>query len=104
MKLKVKDVNLSTGGSLIAILNESDARKLDLSGGERVRIRRLRKNEEVIAVINISSKGVDVGEIGLFEEVLKYLDVVEGNSVDVDLAKFPISLDHIKEKLDGNHI
>ena len=38
MKLKVKDVNLSTGGPLIVILNEEDAQKLDLHPLDRVKL------------------------------------------------------------------
>lgn len=104
MKLKVKDVNLSTGGRLIAILNEHDARKLDLKAGDRIRIRRLKKDQEVIVVTNISSKGINVGEIGLFEEVLSNLGVDEDTLVDVELATDPRSLEYIRNKLDGEQI
>ena len=40
MKLRVKDVDLSTGGPFIAVLNEEDARKLDLHAIDRIKITR----------------------------------------------------------------
>ncbi len=104
MRLKVKDVNLSTGGRLIAILNEHDARKLDLKAGDRIRISRLRKQQEVIVVTNISSKGINIGEVGLFEEVLSNLGVAENQLVEVELAKDPHSLEYIRNRLDGKRI
>ena len=71
MKLKVKDVNLSTGGSSIAIINEQDAKKLGVHASDRISIRRLRTGQTAIAVADISSEDISPGKIGLFEEPLE---------------------------------
>ncbi len=104
MKLKVKDVNLSTGGPLVAIINEEDAESLGLRALDRIKIRRLRTWREINAVVDISSKGINKGEIGLFEEVLKALDLEEGVNVEVVLADRPKSVDYIKKKLIGKEL
>ena len=37
MKLKVKDIDIATGGPLVIILNEKDAVKLDIHHMDRIR-------------------------------------------------------------------
>lgn len=101
MKLKVKDVNLSTGGPLVAILNIEDARKMDLVALDRVKLSRLRSKKEAIAVVDISSKGIRPGEIGLFEELLKEMGITEGVHINLLPTERPQSIDFIKKKLNG---
>ncbi len=101
MRLKVKDVNLSTGGPLVAVMNEEDARTLDLYANDRIKIKRIRAKKEIIAVADISSKGINPGEVGLFEELLRALNVEEGTSVEIEFSGRPHSIIHIKEKMEG---
>ncbi|MFH1972103.1 MAG: thymidine phosphorylase, partial [archaeon] len=100
MKLKVKEVGLSSGGILIAVLNANDAKKLDLVPGDRVSIKRLRMQKEIICVVNVSTKGIKEGEIGFFEEAMK--KVGAKGRVDVEIADQPRSIDYIKRKLHGD--
>lgn len=104
MKLKVKDVNLSTGGSSIAIISEEDAKKLGIHASDRISIRRLRTGLTVITVADISSEDIRPGEIGLFEEPLKQLGVEEGVHVDVLPSERPRSLTYISSKLQGEEL
>ncbi len=97
MKLKVKDVKLSTGGPYVAILNEEDARKLDLYGSDRIKIK------DLSIVINISRK-IKKGQIGLFEEVLKKLSLKQKQTVVINPDRHPISLGYIKQKLKGKRL
>jgi AMP phosphorylase len=101
MKLKVKYVSLSTGGPIVAVLNEVDARKLDLYALDRVKIHRIKTDKEIVAAIDISTKGIKPGEIGLFQETIKKLDIPEGTHVEVYETERPKSLDYIRKKLDG---
>ncbi len=98
MKLKVKDVNLSTGGPYVAILNEDDARKLDLYALDRIKI----KNFAVL--VNISTKGIKKGQIGLFEEVLKKLKIKTGDLIQIEPQTKPTSVNYIKKKLKGKRL
>ncbi|MFH1455899.1 MAG: AMP phosphorylase [archaeon] len=102
MKLKVKDVNLSAGGPFVAILNEDDAAALDLKPSDRIKITTLRKKHSATAIVDISTKGIGHGRIGLFEEVLAKLKLEPGVTVKVFPAPKPKSIEAIKRKLDGH--
>ncbi|MBI5871782.1 thymidine phosphorylase [archaeon] len=101
MKLRIFDLNLSTGGPLIAVLNEDDARHLDVYAGDRIVLQCLRKEVKTIAVVNISTKGIPKGKIGIFEETLKKLSIKEGTSIEVSIARRPKSIGYIHDKLEG---
>lgn len=104
MQLKVKDMDIATGGILIVILNKEDAEKLDLHHEDRVKISRGKK--QFVAVIDIaeSEKAVPVGQIGLFEESLSRLNVKENDKVNISIEKKPDSVKYIREKLDGKEL
>ncbi|MFH1637636.1 MAG: AMP phosphorylase [Candidatus Woesearchaeota archaeon] len=104
MKLKVKDVNLSTGGPLIAVMNEEDAKNLDVRANDRIKIKRLRAKKEITAVVDVSSKGISPGEVGLFEELLKKLDVEEGVCIEAEFSGRPHSIMYIKKKMEGQQL
>jgi AMP phosphorylase len=104
MKLKVKDMDIETGGILIALLNENDARKLDMHPEDRIGIYRGKK--KAIAVLDIaeSKKACPEGQVGLFEEMLDLLGVKHGDIVDVVIESKPESLGFIKKKMDGKRL
>ncbi|MBW2992720.1 AMP phosphorylase [Candidatus Woesearchaeota archaeon] len=104
MKLRVKDMDIATGGTLITILHQKDAEKLDLHHEDRIAVRY--KNKKVTAVMDIaeSKKAVEPGHIGLFEEVLDRLNVKHGNIVKIDLEEKPSSVAYIRKKLDGEKL
>ncbi|MEK6808684.1 MAG: thymidine phosphorylase, partial [Nanoarchaeota archaeon] len=101
MQLKVKDLGITTGGNLIAILNEDDAKRLDLKALDRIKVTYRNKTETVMVNISESSKTINKGQVGLVEDVIKSLKVKDGNNVVVKIARKPLSLAHIKKKLDG---
>jgi len=101
MKLKVKDMDIATGGILIATINVEDARKLDLYHEDRIFIRKGRKVTTAVVDIAESGKAVRHGSIGLFEEVLSKIGAKNGDIVEVDLQEKPSSVYAIKKKLDG---
>jgi putative thymidine phosphorylase len=104
MKLRVRDLAICTGSISIAILNHIDARKMDLHYADRIRI--VKGKKEIVASIDITttSEFVLPGEIGLFEEVYKKIDVSDAETVDVHIEKKPSSLTYIKEKLEGKKL
>ncbi len=104
MKFRVKDMDIATGGTLVAILNKKDARKLDLHSGDRILVKD--HNREVTCILDISEsrKAVPPGKIGLFEEVLAKLNVRNGNAVDIKLTGKPESIKHIRDKLYGKRL
>ena len=101
IQLKAKDMDISSGGSYIATMQEQDAALFDLHHGDRVKISR--RGRSVIAVLNIAEgrKAVSPGSIGLFEEIIRDLRVRDGQHVSISLVKKPDSVYFIKRKMDG---
>jgi len=104
MKLKVKDMDIATGGTLIAILHQSDAQKLDLHHEDRIKIRFRNKSASAVMDIAETKKAVKPGCIGLFEEVLDKLNVKHDNTFEIYLGEEPRSVGYIRKKLDGGRL
>lgn len=104
MKFRVKDMNIATGGIMVAILNENDAKKLDLHSGDRILVKDHDKEITCILDLSESRKAVPEGHIGLFEEVLSRLRVRNGSIVHIKFTGKPESVTHIREKLFGKRL
>lgn len=104
VKLIVKDMDIAADGILVAILNENDAKKLDLRSGDRVLVKHGKKEVTVILDISESKKAVPEGKIGLFEEVLDRLNAKHRDSVVLHFTGKPKSIKHIRDKLFGKKL
>lgn len=103
MKLKIKDLNLSSGGPLIAVMHEDDASKLDLHPSDRISISKDKKS--IVALLNIAStKVIEPGIIGVYDEVIKKIGLKTNQIVDVSAENKPISIDLIKKKLNKHKL
>ena len=99
--LKVKDMNIATGSTLIALINKREAKKLDLFALDRIRVRKGRR--EIVAIVDIgeNDRVVSEGQLGLFEEAHHALNCKGGDKVEIFHEDKPKSLAYIKSKLDG---
>lgn len=104
MKLRVKYLDISSGGSLLVILNKLDAAKMDLHSLDRVKVSKNDTVETVTVHIGENSHVVQEGTIGIYHEVEKSLGVREGDMVSISLARKPLSLEYIRKKLDGQKL
>jgi putative thymidine phosphorylase len=104
MRLKVKDIDISSGGPLVAVINVKDAAMLDLHVMDRVKIKKGKKVETVVVDIAESNKVVPQGRIGVFEEVIESLKLKGNDVIDIAIARKPLSIDYIKKKLDGQKL
>jgi len=104
MKLKVKDMDIATGGIQIVILNEEDARVLDLHYEDRLLVKKGRMKTVAVLDIAESEKAVPRRHAGLFEEALDALHAKHNDEVEVSLEKKPESVSYIKEKLTGKEL
>ena len=104
MKLKIKDLDIASGGPLVAILNEKDAIEFDIHHMDRIKIKKGKKIETVVANIATSSKIVPAGSIGVYEEVITSLKLKNKDKVGIKLARKPLSIDFIRKKLDGHSL
>ena len=104
MRLKIKDMDIATGGPLVAILNKEDAQKLDLHVMDRIKIEKGKKIETAVVDIAESRKSVKPGYIGIFEEVVDSLKLRNNEIVSISMARKPLSLEFIRKKLDGERL
>ena len=104
MKLKIKDLDLSTGGPLIAVMNEEDAKHLDIHIGDRISVDY--KGRKTTAILNFTSsiKVVPEGRLGLYEEVPNKIRGRNKANVEVGLQQKPKSVQYIKKKMDGKSL
>lgn len=102
MMLKAKILELETGGKPIVIVNKEDAEDLGIRGLSRLVIKT--KERKLTGIVNITTSIVEKGEIGLSESVAKTLNLAGGEEVEVEVAKFPSSLQHIKNKIKGKKL
>ena len=97
MELKAKILGLEAGGKFIVVLNREDAEDISVSSLDRVRIKG--RSTEVIAIVNITTKLIEEGTVGIYEEVKNSLNLKEGAVVDVEIAPLPTSVYFIRNKL-----
>ncbi len=104
MKFKVKDMDIATGGPLVATLHEKDARKLDLHVGDRIIIKD--HPTEITCILDIASseKVVQEGQVGLFDDVVERLHLHKGSTVEIKFTGKPESVAHIRDKLNGKRL
>ena len=97
MNLKVKFLGLETGGKPIVILNKENADDLGIMSLGRVRVQQGKK--QLTAIVNTTTRVIGKNHIGVSDEVKRCLDLQENSEVDVEVAKFPNSLQFISNKL-----
>ena len=102
MKLKAKLLDLEAGGKFIVVLNREDAADLGVSGLSRVKISS--RGREVTAIVNVAARSITEGYVGVYDEVKKYLNMRDGEEVEVEAAHFPLSVYHIRNKLNGKKL
>ena len=102
MKLKIKFFGVETGGKPIVVLSKDDAEDLGIRSQSRVKVTYNKKS--LNCIVNTTKKIVSKGTLGVYEEVRNALNLKEKDEVEVDIAKFPASLNFIKSKLAGRKL
>jgi AMP phosphorylase len=101
MELIVEVLNITTGGSRIAILSEESASLLGVHSSDRIRI--TCNESQMIAIANIAAH-FPQNHVGLYEETALALGVKEDETVNVQLAPLPESLFNVRAKLRGERL
>jgi AMP phosphorylase len=96
MKLKVTPLKFSAGRP-VAIINESLAQKSSIHVDERIVLKKNHKS--VVAVVDVAKKILAEEEVAVSSEIVRELDLKEGDSVDIELSPKPASVLLIKKKL-----
>jgi AMP phosphorylase len=102
MQLKAKVLGIDAGGKNIVILNKSDAEDLGIKSLARVKL--IFGKESVTAIVNITTKIVERGFVGIYNEIKDVLNVKDYDLVEVKVAPYPNSLQFIKKKLKGSKL
>lgn len=103
MLVKAKSINLVTGKP-IAILPREIAKWLNVHIGERIIIKKYLDNKSIIAVIDVTKTEEKADYIYVSEEIINYLNIKEGDILEINPAQKPVSTVYIKEKLDGKKL
>ncbi len=104
MKLRVKDLAISTGNPKIALMNSKDAKKYELHFADRVRIKKGKKELTAILDITDSHEILLPGQIGLFKEVYTAINANDDDIVSISIEQKPKSVEHIQNKLKGKEL
>jgi AMP phosphorylase len=97
-KYKVHFFDVEAGLN-VAVLNGGEAHALNIETGDRIFLRAGKRN--AIALADMSENYIPKGTIGLFADTADALRISEGDSVTLEKAQRPASLDYIRKKLDG---
>ncbi len=101
--MKIKKLEINTGGPLIVLMNEKDAQRLNFHIGDRIKL--VKRKKALTAIRDLSSKKVlPDGYLGLFKEVYSRIKVKNGENIEVEPGVKPESIRFIKEKLDGKEL
>jgi len=98
MLLKAKILGLEAEKPVV-ILNKDDAAEIDVRPLDRVEMRL--KGRKGVAIVNVATRFIKSGEIGLLSEIADHMRAKAGDRMDVLPSMPPESLIHIREKLAG---
>ncbi|MEM2864358.1 MAG: AMP phosphorylase [Candidatus Bathyarchaeia archaeon] len=99
MDLRVREMNVDSGGPLIAVLNVEDSEELGVRSQGRVAVSK--GSLKATAIVNTTRRIIEKGEIGVYDELRDRLRVRSGDLVEVSAAPSPKSLNYIRSKLRG---
>jgi AMP phosphorylase len=98
VSLKAKIFEVEQGQNEV-VLNHIRAAELGLGLFDRVSLKL--RGSRAVAMVDFSHDMIQNDEIGLFEEVAMLLGASAGEQIEIETLQRPLSLDHIKKKLDG---
>ena len=102
LKLRIKRIDIEAGGKPTVLLNKEDAEELGVHSMDRVNITLHDKTST--AIVDVTEKVVNPGEVGLFRELDKKLGIHCEHPLLVEAASVPESVSFIKQRLCGNCI
>ncbi len=100
-KLKARKIDIEAGENKV-ILNRKDADKIGLRSQGRVKVGS--SKNYTVAIVELSETLVKEGEVGVLHRVVTSIDVKDGEKLTIVPAGRPKSIDHIREKLEGNEL
>jgi AMP phosphorylase len=102
LKLKVRLVDIETGGKNVALVNKEDAAELGIHTTDRVNIER--DGRKQIFIVEVTKNMMRPGEIGLLDNPFDNEEELAGKTVAVEPTKTPRSSGYIKRRLLGERL
>ncbi|MCS4541983.1 MAG: AMP phosphorylase [Euryarchaeota archaeon] len=99
--MKIKIFSMEAGAPVV-VLNAEDARDAGLYSKDRVKI--TTPTGSIIAIVDITKTMLKQGEVGVFLEIKRALDLKEGQFVSLVPVMMPRSLEFIKKKMQGKKL
>jgi len=99
--LKAKIFDIETGKNIV-VLNEDEAREMDMLIGDRVLL--TKGGKKCIAIVDLSTTLVKRGEIALFSDTSCGIGARHGEMIGVSITSNPASVEIIKKKMDGGNL
>ncbi|MFH1786940.1 MAG: AMP phosphorylase [archaeon] len=100
-KLKARIIDVDFAQKEV-VLNDIDAADLGVRAGSRVRVEY--EGDFTSAIVNTTGKFVKPGEVGIFDEVQKALNMKRNSNVLVSHLEKPESVSSIVKKLNGHNL
>ncbi|MBS3817751.1 MAG: AMP phosphorylase [Candidatus Thermoplasmatota archaeon] len=101
MELNAKKIDLEAGEHIV-ILNKKDVERIGLRSQGRVSVSKEGKTTR--ALVETSESLAEEGEIALTERVIEDIEADEGDELTVKQTARPESVEHIREKLEGEEL
>ena len=98
---QVKLIDIKTGRNVV-VLNEGEAEENDIYNGYRVTL--THNGKELVSIVDLSTKMVKRGEIGIFRDVADELKAKDGELLHIKHMEKPAGIEFIKNKLDGESL
>ena len=98
---QIRLIDIKTGRNVV-VLNEEEAEENDIYNGYRVTL--THNGRELVSIVDLSSKMVKRGEIGIFLDVADELDAKNGELLHIKHMEKPAGIDFVKKKLDGESL
>ncbi|UCF07739.1 MAG: AMP phosphorylase [Thermoplasmata archaeon] len=98
---KVKKINLCAGEYTV-ILHDRDAKELGVRNLDRVKV--VGPKNSITAIVETTDAIVKEKEVGLLDIGYEFLEMSEGDEVDLIPTTRPISVDYIKKKMNAQEL
>ncbi|MEM3362116.1 MAG: AMP phosphorylase [Candidatus Anstonellaceae archaeon] len=103
LALKVRKIKIMAAGNIV-VLNSTFAFQNGIYADYRIKLENPKKKKNLIAIVDLTNEMLKAGEIGLFENVAKSLEVEDGQTIYAQLVLRPQTLSFIKEKIEGKSL
>lgn len=100
--LKIKKLDIETGQSNIVLLNVEEAMRYGIKAGDKVRISW--QNQSIIAEANTSQTRVRAGQIGLYKDIWKNINILPNTIAEIEFLERAQSIQAIKKRLLGKKL